>query len=205
MKDKDNKKPIISAAIGGTFFALPYLLLNIPVLPSIGIAAVAFGAGNLLLSDKNEDDEFDKELDFEGKVRKAKNQINDLYVIMNKLEDKELVDDVAEIRSTSLKIVEAAEKNPAKADKLDTFFRYYLPVTIKILNQYDEIEDNRLDSEESNNMMEHTKSTIKKIKSAFKKTLTSLYESEIIDTEAEMKVFEKMLDSEGFGDIKIKK
>lgn len=205
MKDKDNKKPIISAAIGGTFFALPYLLLNIPVLPSIGIAAVAFGAGNLLLSDKNQDDEFDKELDFEGKVRKAKNQINDLYVIMNKLEDKELVDDVSEIRTTSLKIVEAAEKNPAKADKLDTFFRYYLPVTIKILNQYDEIEDNRLDSEESNNMMEHTKSTIKKIKSAFKKTLTSLYESEIIDTEAEMKVFEKMLDSEGFGDIKIKK
>ena len=205
MKDKDNKKPILSAAIGGTFFALPYLLLNIPVLPSIGIAAVAFGAGNLLLSDKDQDDEFDEELDFDSKIRKAKNQINDLYVIMNKLEDKELVDDVSEIRSTSLKIVEAAEKNPAKADKLDTFFRYYLPVTIKILNQYDEIEDNRLDSEESNNMMEHTKSTIKKIKSAFKKTLTSLYESEIIDTEAEMKVFEKMLDSEGFGDIKIKK
>lgn len=32
-------------------FAVPYLALNVSLLPSLGIAAIAYGAGNLLLSD----------------------------------------------------------------------------------------------------------------------------------------------------------
>ena len=88
---------------------------------------------------------------------------------------------------------------------MNTFFDYYLPVTLRILNQYDEIENQNLDSEESLNMMKNTKSIIAKIKESFKTDLSRLYESEIIDTEAEIKVFERMLNSEGFDNIKIKK
>ncbi len=54
-------------------------------------------------------------------------------------------------------------------------------------------------------MMNNTKSIIAKIKESFKNDLSRLYESEIIDTEAEIKVFERMLNSEGFDNIKIKK
>ena len=51
MSKKNTNKPIISALIGGAFFAVPYLALNVSLLPSLGIAAIAYGAGNLLLSD----------------------------------------------------------------------------------------------------------------------------------------------------------
>ncbi len=206
MKKGDSKGPIISAIIGGTFFAVPYLLLSVPVLPSIGIAAVAFGAGNLLFSDnKNDELVVNENETLEEKTRRAKNQINQIYVVMGKIEDKDLVNDINELRSTAVKIVEAVEKAPAKEDKLNTFFNYYLPVTLKILNQYDEIENQGLDTEESTNMMKNTKNIIAKIKESFKTDLSRLYESEIIDTEAEIKVFEKMLNSEGFDNIKIKK
>ena len=131
--------------------------------------------------------------------------LNQIYVVMSKIEDKDLVNDINELRSTAVKIVEAVEKAPAKEDKLNTFFNYYLPVTLKILNQYDEIENQGLDTEESINMMKNTKNIIAKIKESFKTDLSRLYESEIIDTEAEIKVFEKMLNSEGFDNIKIKK
>ena len=33
---------IVSAILGGTFFAIPFLLINIPLVPSIIIGAVAF-------------------------------------------------------------------------------------------------------------------------------------------------------------------
>ena len=45
MKEKENYKgTIISAAVGGAFFAIPYLALSVPVLPAIGMAALGFGA-----------------------------------------------------------------------------------------------------------------------------------------------------------------
>ena len=39
---------IISAALGGVFFAVPYLVLDTSILLSLGIGAIAFGAGNLV-------------------------------------------------------------------------------------------------------------------------------------------------------------
>ena len=45
-----------------------------------------------------------------------------------------------------------------------------------------------------------------KIKQAFQDVLNNMYQAEIIDTDAELKVFEEMLKSDGFlGDINIKK
>ncbi len=207
MKKKESNGPIISAVLGATFFAIPFLL-NVPMLPSIGIAAAAYGAGNLLFSGNKEEitiGEENESLSFDDKLRKARDQINQLYVIKTKIEDKELVDNIDEIRSTAVKIVDAVEKNPTKMDKLNTFFNYYLPVTLRIVNQYDEIENQRLNTEESEKMMRHTKNIIKKLNEEFKNDLGKLFESEIIDTEAEVKVLEKMLNSEGFDDIKIKK
>ena len=206
MKKSDSKGPIISAAIGATFFAVPYLFLSVPLLPSVGIAAVAFGAGNLMFSDdKKNEITINENETLEQKLKRAREDINQIYVVMGKIEDKELVSDINELRSTAIKIIEAVEKNPAKSDKLNTFFDYYLPVTLRILNQYDEIENQRLDTDESKNMMGNTKNIIAKIKESFKNDLSRLFESEIIDTEAEIKVFEKMLNSEGFNNIKIKK
>ena len=43
-------KEIISAALGGTFFAIPYLGLSIAFAPSLIIGAAAFGASELICS-----------------------------------------------------------------------------------------------------------------------------------------------------------
>ena len=39
---------IASAIVGGTFFAVPYLALSIPIVPSLLIGACAFAAGELV-------------------------------------------------------------------------------------------------------------------------------------------------------------
>ena len=39
---------IVSAVVGGTFFAVPYLALGVSVLPSLAIGAAAFAAGELV-------------------------------------------------------------------------------------------------------------------------------------------------------------
>ena len=70
-----------------------------------------------------------------------------------------------------------------------------------------EIENQRLTTEESKKFMDSTKKMVTKINDAFKKQLSNLYQSDMIDTDAEMKVFESMLQSDGFdqdNDFKIK-
>ena len=69
----------------------------------------------------------------------------------------------------------------------------------KILNKYDLIENQDLSSEESKKMMQTTEQMVVKIKNAFEDQLAKLYQSDIVDTDAEMKVFESMLNDESFG------
>ena len=114
------------------------------------------------------------------------------------IEDTDLAENIQEIHDTSSKIIEAVEKKPENYKKINNFFSYYLPVTINILNKYDEIENQNLNTEESKKFMKSTQNMMIKINNAFKKQLSSLYQNDIIDTDAEMKVFDAMLKSDGY-------
>ena len=81
-----------------------------------------------------------------------------------------------------------------------------MPVTVKIVDRYDEIENQKLSSRENKEFMDKTNKMIMDINRAYQNMLNNLYESDIIDTDAEMKVFNAMLKSDGYGtdDISIK-
>ena len=49
--DMMKNKEVVSAVLGGTFFAIPYLALSTPIFPSLLIGAAAFGAGELVFGD----------------------------------------------------------------------------------------------------------------------------------------------------------
>lgn len=130
----------------------------------------------------------------------ARNKTNKIEQIIPQIEDEELVNEIKEISNTVKKIISAVEKKPDKYEKMNNFFDYYLPVTINILNRYDEIENQSLNTEEANDFMNSTKNMVKKINKAFKVQLANIYQADIIDTDAEMKVFENMLKSDGYQD-----
>ena len=137
----------------------------------------------------------------------AKNMNSQIEKIIPKIEDEELVNTAKEINETVKKIIDTVESKPEKYKKSNNFFKYYLPITVNILNKYDEIENQKLSTEESIKFMNSTKEMTIKINEAFKKQLSGLYQSEMIDTDAEMKVFESMLKSDGYNlddDFKMK-
>ena len=118
--------------------------------------------------------------------------------MVNKIEDAPLRQNIRAVSETIGKIIDTIEKNPKKYNKMNNFFEYYLPVTLNILNRYDEIENQRLNSEESRKFMMQTKNMMEKINNAFKNQLANLYQSDIVDTDAEMKVFDSMLKADGY-------
>lgn len=191
-------KEIVSAVLGSAFFAVPYLGLSVALAPSLIIGCAAFGASELMLSgvkEKTTLKETNKTL-YE-KIETAKKQNKEIQALIPKVEKIETKNNLKEINETVNKILNEVAKKQNKAKKLNNFFDYYLPVLIKITKRYDEIENTRLTSKDEKNFMTKADKMIKDTNNAFKTILSSLYESDIIDADADMKVYELMMKADG--------
>ena len=192
-------KEIVSATIGGVFFAVPYLVLAVPVLPSLLIGAAAFGAGELVF-DEAKLTLKDTNRNLYNTLETAKKQNKHILDMIPRLEDENLRKQLDEIHESVSKIITTISKNPDKIKQTNNFFDYYLPITIKLIDRYDEIEDQKLSSEESKDFFQSTNKMIKEINKAYKKILADLYKKEIVDMDVEMKVFDSLLKADGFND-----
>ena len=195
---------IVSAIIGGGFFAVPYLALNLPIWASGLMAGAAFGAGMLMFG-KDKGTVLDISSTHENLydiLKQAKENTSCLRELAKQLEDVNLVNNIKDICQTSDKIIDTISKKPEKLKQAHNFLNYYLPVTIRIIQKYDEIENQKLTSAESRKFMSSIQDMIVKIKAAFENQLSNLYQSDMIDTDAEIKVFESMLKLDGFSEEK---
>ena len=109
-----------------------------------------------------------------------------------------------EIHDSVSKIIKTIEKEPEKEKLLKNFFDYYLPVTIKLVDRFDEIENQNISSLESKTFNESTIKMIEEINGVFKMFLNNLYKSDMLDTNVEIKVLNSMLKSDGLGKKEIK-
>lgn len=192
-------KEIVAATIGGLFFAVPYLALSVPLAPSLIIGAAAFGAGELVFGEKKLTLR-DTNRSLYETLETAKKQNKHIVSMIPMLEDEKLRKQLNEIHDSVSKIIETITKNPDKAKHTNNFFDYYLPITVKLIDRYDEIENQKLSSKESEEFFKSTNKMIGEIDKAYKKILDGLYQKEIVDMDAEMKVFNSLLKADGFND-----
>lgn len=191
-------KEFVSAAVGGAFFAIPYLALSIALPPSLIIGAAAFGASELLLSGFGSKEKLkDTNLPLYKKITNAKKENKEILDMIPKVESESTRENLQEINETVDKIIKAVEDKPKKADRLNNFFDYYLPVLIKIVKRYDEVENQRLISKEGKTFMTKADKMISDTNNAFKSILASLYSKDIMDADADMKVYDMMLKADG--------
>ena len=194
-------KEAVSAVVGSAFFAVPYLALSLPLLPSALIGTGAFIAGELLLSSDEEKQILTESV--KKTLDKAKNESKDIYNMRNKIEDNDLKKYLISISNSANKIISTIEKEPKKIRKIANFFDYYLPVTLSIIKRYDEIENQNLSSQEMKEFISSTKLMLKSADEAFNKILERLYQNDMINIDADMKVFNSMLKADGYDDEEI--
>ena len=194
MKNKD----ITSAILGSTFFAIPYVGLSVAFAPSLVIGGCAFLASELMFSGiKTKDKLRNTNKSLYQKIIEARKEQKQIKTLIPKVENIETQKNLKEINETINKILEEVEKNPKKEKSLNNFFDYYLPVLIKITSRYDEIENTRLTSNDEKKFMTKAEKVIKDTNKAFKTILSNLYQKDIMDTDADMKVYELMMKADG--------
>ena len=195
---------IFSAVVGGTFMAVPYLVLGVPVLPSIAIGAAAFAAGELVFKKNNYTELKDTNYDLYRRVENAKVKNKHIKSMIPKLESDSLQQTLKEIVESVDKIISTVEKFPKRERKLKNFFDYYLPVTVTLVDRYDEIENQRLTSKDSKKFYQNTEDTLIEINDVFKQFLFNLYQDDMIDTNVEIKVLNSMLKADGLDKNELK-
>ena len=191
-------KEIVSAVVGSTFFAIPYLGLSVALGPSFLIGCAAFGASELVFSGvKTKETLKDTNRSLYVKINQAKKQNKEILALIPKVEESGTRVNLKEIHDTVTKILDVIENHPKKASRIRNFFDYYLPVLVKIVNRYDEIENRKLVSKEGKDFMNKADLMIEETNKAFKTILASLYQKDIMDADAEMKVYDLMLKADG--------
>ena len=166
-------------------------------MPSLAIGLVAYGAGELLLGDDKKSLRFSNKSLYEV-LEKAKEQNKEIYNIMYKIEDARIQVDVFQIHENVEKIIQTINAHPNKLKKINSFFDYYLPVTVKILRKYDEIENQKLSTKDGKEFMNNGQKMLHELNISFEKQLAKLYQSDIVDADAEMKVLDSMLKADGY-------
>lgn len=190
-------KNIISSVVGAGFFAVGYLGLAVPIAPALALGVASFVASELIVNGKEKQEE-KKELTFKEKIIEARKMNKHLKEMIGEIESDETKNNLEEIYVSSNKIINCIEKNELKNKTVNKYLDYYLPVCVKIVDRYDEIENQSLTSSDSKKFMMDGNKIIKDTNRAFKKILDSLYQSDIVNTEAEMKVFNSILKADGF-------
>lgn len=202
MKNKD----ITSAIIGSAFFAIPYIGIGVALLPSLIIGGVAFGAGELMLSGiKPKATLKNTNISLWKKIETARHENKEIKELIPKVESEYTKTNLREINETVDKILKVVENNPKKEKRLNNFFDYYLPVLINIVDKYDEIENQKLVSKEGTEFLRKADKMIEETNKAFKMILSSLYQKDIMDVEADLKVYDMMLKSDGILEDEIMK
>ena len=191
-------KEIVSGIVGASFFALGYLGLSIAFVPALAIGAGAYAASELVI--KGPETSVDKleEKSLKKRIEEARKQNKHINEMIHEVDSIEVSSNIRNINLTAEKIINTIEKNKLNNKQSNKFLDYYLPVCVNIIDRYDEIENQELTSKDSKKFMDSSIKMIKETSSAFEKILNSLYQNDIYNNEAEMKVYNQMLKSDGY-------
>ncbi len=193
---------ILSVIIAIVVFCLLYLGLDLNVIFSAFISVVTYFACTMIFKERDSlQEKIDRDaLEFEKLTSNAISNIKKIESFKNEINNKELVNNILKICETSNKIINTIKENPKKAKQIKKFVDYYLPFTLNILTQYNKIEDQSLTSIESKEFMTKVETMIERVKEACESQLNNMYETDLVNTNADIKVFETMLKTDGLVD-----
>ena len=96
------------------------------------------------------------------------------------------------------KIFELLKENPNTAKDLDKVINYYLPTTVKLIDNYIQISEKPTSSVKSS--LKSMEQTMDLVNDGFMKILDNIYEEKIMDLSSDMSVLKSMLKQEGLLD-----
>ena len=111
----------------------------------------------------------------------------------DRIADEVLSTKIDRIEQVSGRIFKAIEDTPAKKDAAGTFLNYYLPTTLKLLENYADFEEAGVSGENLSQAKSRIEATMDSIVAGFEHQLDELYRTDAMDIDSDIRVMETML------------
>lgn len=113
------------------------------------------------------------------------------------IENQKVSDQIDQIEILTGKILRLLEERPEKAGELRSFMNYYLPQTLKILENYATLEAQGIQGENIAAAKQKIEGMMDKVVEGYETQLDKLFEGDVLDISADLKVMESMLEKDG--------
>ena len=111
----------------------------------------------------------------------------------DRIADEALSAKIDRIEQVSGRICKAIEDDPAKKGASGTFLNYYLPTTLKLLENYADFEEAGVSGENLSQAKSRIEATMDSIVVGFEHQLDELYRTDAMDIDSDIRVMETML------------
>ena len=130
-------------------------------------------------------------------VREGRHSVKRIQELNDEIPDFKISAQLKQIEILTAAIIDQVEKKEDKLRQVKQFNSYYLPTTIRLLEQYVQLQNVGLKSENITTGMQQIEDMLDKIIVAFQKQLDDLFERDVIDITADIQVMEQMMASQG--------
>ena len=124
----------------------------------------------------------------------ANGNIHEMATINRSITNDNLKEHVERLIDIATQIYSYVEKNPEKTGQIRKFNNYFLPTTVNLLDEYLDLQNQAVKTENMQESMKKIEDTMTTIEAAFKKQLDSLYDDRNMDVSVEIDVMTKMMD-----------
>lgn len=130
-------------------------------------------------------------------IYQGKRAIADIRRLNDEIPDERISAQIDLIERLTAQIFDCVRKNPKKLSQIRQFLNYYLPTTIKLMEQYVTLQNQSLKTENITEGMQKIEELLDKVIIAFQRQLDALFEADVVDITADIRVMEQMMASEG--------
>ena len=133
----------------------------------------------------------DAELD--KMLKNGRLAIEEMKRLDDNIADEGISADIVRLEQVSQKIFDEVKRDPKKRPQIQRFMDYYLPTTLKLLENYASFEEAGVSGENLSQAKAKIEKTMDSIVAGFEHQLDELYRTDAMDIDSDIRVMETML------------
>lgn len=133
----------------------------------------------------------------EEDVSRADATLRHIRQLNDAIPNPELSAKIERIEELTAKIFRLLEERPEKEGELRSFLNYYLPQTLKILENYAKLEAQGIEGDNIAEAKQKIEDMMDKVVDGYETQLDKLFADDVLDISADLKVMEAMLAKDG--------
>ena len=137
-------------------------------------------------------------------VDSGRDYIRQMQELNDRIPGVEISEKIDKIKMLTERIISRVEEHPEQVAQTKKLMKYYLPMMIKLLTAYAEMDSQVHTGDNIQNSKKQIEGVLNSLNDAFEKLLDNLYEDTAFDVASDVTVLENMLKQEGLKEQELK-